>query len=98
MLADLTVREVHGIHLIGEEDFIDIIGLCLEHHQMRCLSKIVKPRIDSEVNDSEWLPDQFPVLKTSERFLIALLSKQEDVFEKLSKNGFEDQKHWVCMI
>ena len=98
LLADLTDRGVHGIHLIGEEDFIDIIGLCLEHHQMQCLSKIVKPRMDTEDDSSEWFPDQFPVLKTSERFLIALLSEQEEVLEKLSSNGYQDQKHWVCMI
>ena len=57
LLADLTLNGVHGIHLIGK-DFIDIIGLCLEHQQMQCLSKIVKPRIDTEIDYSEWLPDQ----------------------------------------
>ena len=98
LLADLIVRGVHGIHLIGEEDFIDIIGLCLEHHHIQCLSKIVKLRIDSEEDYSEWLPDQFPALKTSERFLIALLSDQEEVLQKLSIKGYQDQKHWVCMI
>ena len=98
MLADLTVQEVHGIHLIGEEDFIDIIGLCLEHHQMQCLSKIIKPGIDTEENSSEWLPEQFPELKYSERFLIALLSEQEKVLQNLLSNGYQDQKHWVCMI
>ena len=98
MLADLTVHGVHGIHLIGEEDFIDIIGLCLEHHQMQCLSKIVKPRIGSEKDYSEWIPEQLPELKISERFLVALLSEQEEVLQKLSSNGYQDQKHWVCMI
>ena len=98
MLADLTVRGVHGIHLIGEEDFIDIIGICLEHHQMRCLSKIVKPRMDTEEDHSEWLPDKFPELKTSERFLIALLSEQDEFLQELSSMGYQDQKHWVCMI
>ena len=98
LLADLTIHGVHGIHLIGEEDFIDIIGLCLEHHRMRCLSKIIKPGIDTEENSSEWLPDQFPELKTSERFLIALLSEQDEVLQKLSIMGYQDQKHWVCMI
>ena len=98
MLADLTIHGVHGIHLIGEEDFIDIIGLCLEHHRMRCLSKIIKPGIDTEENSIEWLPDQFPELKTSERFLIALLSEQDEVLQKLSIMGYQDQKHWVCMI
>ena len=95
MLADLTVHGVHGIHLIGEEGFIDIIGLCLEHHQIRCLSKIIKPGIDTEENSSEWLPDQFAELKTSERFLIALLSEQDEVLQKLSSMGYQDQKHWV---
>ncbi|MGA0351074.1 MAG: hypothetical protein ACO3OZ_17755 [bacterium] len=98
LLADLKTHGVQGIHLIGEEDFIDIIGLCLEHHQMRCLSKIIKPGIDTEENSSEWLPDQFPELKTSERFLIALLSEQDEVLQKLSIMGYQDQKHWVCMI
>ena len=98
MLAELTLRGVNGIHLIGEEDFIDIIGLCLEHHQMQCLSKIIKPRIDSEDDYREWLPNQFPVIKISERFLIALLSEQDEVLQKLSSMGYQDQKHWVCMI
>ena len=43
LLADLKTHGVQGIHLIGEEDFIDIIGLCLEHHQIISLSKIIKP-------------------------------------------------------
>ena len=94
----MTVHGVQGIYLIGEEDFIDIIGLCLEHHQMQCLSKIVKSRIDYEEDYIEWLPDQFPVLKTSERLLIALLSEQEEILQKLSNNGYQDQKHWVCII
>ena len=98
LLADLKTHCVQGIHLIGEEDFIDIIGLCLEHHQMQCLSKIVKPRIDSEEDNSEWLPEQFPVLKNSERFLVALLSEQDEVLQKLSSIGYQDQKHWVSMI
>ena len=98
LLADLTIRGVNGIHLIGEEDFIDIIGLCLEHNQMQCLSKIIKPRMDSEETDSEWIPEQFPELKTSERFLIALLSDQEEVFQKLSSMGYQDQRHWIFMI
>ena len=98
LLADLKTHGVQGIHLIGEEDFIDIIGLCLEHHHIQCLSKIVKPRMETEENSSEWLPDEFPELKTSERFLIALLSEQEAVLQKLSSNGYQDQKHWVCMI
>ena len=97
LLADLTVQGIHGIHLIGEEDFIDIIGLCLEHHQMQCLSKIVKPRIDSEEDNSEWLPEQFPVLKTSERYLIAVLSHQEEIFQKLLRNGYQEQIHWISM-
>ena len=58
----------------------------------------MKPGIDTEENSSEWLPDQFPELKTSERFLIALLSDQEEVLQKLSSMGYQDQKHWVCMI
>ena len=98
MLADLNVQGVHAIHLIGEEDFIDIIGLCLEHHHIQCLSKIVKPRIDSEQDYSEWLPEPLPKLKTSERFLVALLSEQDEVLQKLSSMGYQDQKHWVCMI
>ena len=98
LLADLNTHGVHGIHIIGEEDFIDIIGLCLEHHHIQCLSKIVKPRMDTEENDSEWIPDQFPELKTSEHFLIALLSEKEEVLQKLSSCGYQDQKHWVCMI
>ena len=98
LLADLNRNGIGGIHLIGDEDFIDIIGLCLEHHQMQCFSKIIKPRNDSEENDSEWLPNQFPVLKTSERFLIALISEQDEVLQKLSRMGYQDQKHWVCMI
>ena len=98
LLADLKTHGVQGIHLIGEEDFIDIIGLCLEHHQIISLSKIIKPRMDTEEDCSEWLPDQLPVLKTSERFLVALLSDQEKVLQKLSSNGYQDQKHWVCMI
>ena len=65
---------------------------------MQCLSKIIKPGIDTEENSSEWLPDQFPELKTSERFLIALLSEQDEVLQKLSSMGYQDQKHWVCMI
>ena len=83
LLADLSKHSVQGIHLIGEEDILDIIGLCLEHHQMKCLSKIMKHRIESEENFIKWLPDQFPKLKTSERFLVALLSDQEEVLEKL---------------
>ena len=98
LLADLNRNGIEGIHLIGEEDFIDIIGLCLEHHQIISLSKIIKPRMDTEEDCSEWLPDQLPVLKTSERFLVALLSDQEKVLQKLSSNGYQDQKHWVCMI
>ena len=98
LLADLKTHGVQGIHLIGEEDFIDIIGLCLEHHQIISLSKIIKPSMDTEEDCSEWLPDQLPVLKTSERFLVALLSDQEKVLQKLSSNGYQDQKHWVCMI
>ena len=65
---------------------------------MQCLSKIIKPRIDAEEDYSKWLPDQFPELKTSERFLIALLSEQDEVLQKLSIMGYQDQKHWVCMI
>ncbi|MFL2749332.1 MAG: winged helix-turn-helix transcriptional regulator [bacterium] len=98
LLADLNKNGIEGIHLIGEEDFIDIIGLCLEHHQMQCLSKIIKPRIDAEEDYSEWLPDQFPELKTSERFLVALLLEKEEVLQKLLSNGYQDQKHWVSMI
>ena len=98
LLADLKTHGVQGIHLIGEEDFIDIIGLCLEHHHIQCLSKIVKPRMETEENDSEWIPEQFPELKTSERFLIALISEQEEVLQKLSSDGYQGQKHWVCMI
>ena len=98
LLADLKTHGVQGIHLIGEEDFIDIIGLCLEHHQIISLSKIIKPRMDTEEDCSEWLPDQLPVLKTSERFLVALLSDQEKVLQKLSIMGYQDQKHWVSMI
>ena len=98
LLADLNTHGVHGIHIIGEEDFIDIIGLCLEHHKMQCLSKIVKPRMDTEEDHSEWLPDQFPELKPSERFMVALLSEQKEVLQKLSSIGYQDQKHWVCMI
>ena len=55
-------------------------------------------RMDTEDDNSEWLPDQFPELKTSERFLVALLSEQEEVLQKLSSNGYQDQKHWVCML
>ena len=98
LLADMKKGGVQGIHLIGEEDFIDIIGLCFEHHHMQCLSKIVKPRMDTEEDYSEWLPNQFPVLKTSERFLIALLSEQDEVLQNLLSNGYQGQKHWVCMI
>ena len=65
---------------------------------MQCLSKIVKPRIDTEEECSEWFPDKFPELKTSDRFLIALLSEQVEVLQKLSSMGYQDQKHWVCMI
>ena len=54
--------------------------------------------MDTEDYYSEWLPDQFPELKTSERFLIALLSEQDEVLQKLSIMGYQDQKHWVCMI
>ena len=97
ILADLSKHSVQGIHLIGEEDFIDIIGLCLEHNQMQCLSKIVKPRIDNEEDYIEWLPDQFPVIKNSERFLVALLSGQKKVCQKLSHNGYQNQKHWICL-
>ncbi len=98
LLGDLTDGGVNGIHLIGEEDFIDIIGLCLEHHQIQCLSKIIKPRMDTEENDSEWVPDQFPEIKTSERFLIALISGQDEVHEILSKKGYQDEKHCVYML
>ena len=54
--------------------------------------------MDTENDNSEWLPEQFPELKTSERFLIALLSEQDEALQKLSSNGYQDQKHWVCMI
>ncbi len=91
LLADLNTRGVQGIHLIGEEDFIDIIGLCLEHHQMRCLSKIIKPR-EEEGRLNHWIPDQFPKLKTSERFLITLFSDQEKLLKKLTDEGYPDQK------
>ena len=97
LIFDLTVHGVHGIHLIGEEDFIDIIGLCLEHHQMRCLSKIIKPKRDGKTDLKEWMPEQFPQLKTSERFLVTLISGREDVLRWLSSNGYQDQKDWVCM-
>ena len=63
LLADLTVHGVHGIHLIGEEDFIDIIGLCLEHHHIQCLSKIIKPRMDSEENNKKLNPQDFALWK-----------------------------------
>ena len=52
----------------------------------------------TEEDYSEWLPNQFPLLKTSERFLIALLSEQDEVLQNLISNGYQDQKHWVCMI
>ena len=97
LLADLSSNGVKGVHLIGEEDFIDIIGLCLEHHQMICISKIIKPRIEDDGDLTEWTPEQFPQLKNSERFLIALFSDQDEVIRKLSKNGYQDQKHWICM-
>ena len=97
LLADLNTHGVQGIHLIGEEDFIDIIGLCLEHHQMRCLSKIIKPRDEGEEISYEWIPYHFPELKTTERFLIALLSDQDELLQQLSNQGFQEQKHWVYM-
>ncbi len=97
LLADLNTRGVQGIHLIGEEDFIDIIGLCLEHHQMRCLSKIIKPRDEGEEISYKWIPYHFPELKTTERFLIALFSGQEKLLKKLTTEGYQNQKHWVCM-
>ena len=96
LLADLSTNGVSGVHLIGEEDFIDIVGLCLEHHQMRCLSKIIKPR-EEEGRLNHWIPDQFPQLKTSERFLITIFSDQQKLLKKLAAKGFQEQKNWVCM-
>ena len=93
LLADLTYCGVQGIHLIGKEDYIDIIGLCLEHHKINCLSKIIKPRVEAGEDHSEWLPEPIPELKTSERFLIALLSGSEEFLQKLSNNGCQEQKH-----
>ena len=42
-------------------------------------TKIVKPRIDSDEDYSEWHPEPLPELKSSEKFLVALLSEQEEV-------------------
>ena len=96
LLAELSSHGVKGVHLIGEEDFLDIIGLCLEHYQIRCLSKIIKPK-EEEGRLNHWIPDQFPKLKTSECFLITLFSDQEKLLKKLTAEGYQNQKHWVCM-
>ena len=98
LFSKLSSCGVKGVYIIGEEDFVDIVGLCLEHHQIKCLSKITKPRMQGEENLCKWLPEQFPKLKNSEIFLIALLSEQEEVLHQLFKNGYQDQRHWVCMI
>jgi hypothetical protein len=36
-------------------------------------------------------------LKTSECFLITLFSGQEKLLKKLTTEGYQNQKHWVCM-
>ena len=59
--------------------------------------KIVKPRIDSEEDNGEWLPEQFGTQKLG-AISGALLSEQDEVLQKLSSIGYQDQKHWVSMI
>ena len=96
LLADLSTNGVDGVHLVGDEDLTDIVGLCLEHHQMRCLSRIIRPR-EEEIHLNQWIPDHFPELITSERFLITQFTDREKLLEKLSADGYQEQKHWVCM-
>ena len=97
-MIELSNNEIKGIHIIADEDFIDIIRLCLKHNNMKCLSIFVKPRAEDIEETKEWMPNKLPKIKCSEKFLIAVLYNQDEVFLKLSSKGYEAQIHWVNMI
>ncbi len=88
LLLTLEDQQVSGIHLCGDGDLLDIVQLCLSGTQMNLLS--ILP-------EEELLASQYPlpVLRSSERVLIASLSQGEALGSYLKANGLLEGKHWV---
>ena len=95
-LAKISSQGVSGVHLIGDEDWTDIVRLCLDKHRIHCLSKITRPR-GEDINHTEWLPQKFQALKKDQRILITVIENREELLEELKNQDFEENKHWLTI-
>lgn len=96
MLAELAEEGVTGVHLFGDGDWADIVQLCLQGHDIRCLSVVKDPEFD-ESSGSNVNSTIFHQIRPDERILITSLENRESIIRELRSRSLEPKRHWQVL-
>ncbi len=96
MLAELSEEGVTGVHLFGDGDWADIVQLCLQGHDIRCLSVVKDPEFD-ESSGSSVNSTIFHQIRPDERILITSLENRESIIRELRSQSLEPKRHWQVL-
>ena len=92
-LRILAKKGVHGIHLCGEDDLIEVLSYCFSGIVIELLSVI--PEKDLLDNIEQSVNPTLPELKSGELILVASLEHQTSLAELLAQQGLQKNQHWA---